>query len=184
MVQTAFKEWAVVVEALGSGKQIVILRKGGIAEGTCGFKAEHDRFWLFPTQFHQQRQGVVESASLAFEENEFPAEGILKIEFAAEVVEARRLGSLEQANQLKGQHIWRDEVIADRFDWGRDSGIYAMAVRSRRLLKPLEIPMLESYGGCKSWIELEPPVDFSLAKPVLDDSDFAVKLTAFQEALA
>jgi hypothetical protein len=70
------------------------------------------------------------------------------------------------------------------FDWGRDSGIFAMAVRSRRLLKPLELPILESYGGCKSWIELESPVDFSLAKPVLDDSDFAAKLTAFQEALA
>ena len=33
MVQTAFKEWAVIVEALGQGEQIVILRKGGIAEG-------------------------------------------------------------------------------------------------------------------------------------------------------
>ena len=126
----------------------------------------------------------MESASRAFEEIEFPAEGILKIEFAAEVVEARRLDSLEQANQLKGQHIWRDEVIADRFDWGRDSGIYAMAVRQLRLPKALGMPMLESYGGCKSWIELEPPIDFSLAKPVLDDSDFAAKLTTFQEALA
>ncbi|SVB17570.1 uncharacterized protein METZ01_LOCUS170424, partial [marine metagenome] len=41
-VQTAFKEWGVVVEALGRGEQIVILRKGGIAEGDSGFRAEHD----------------------------------------------------------------------------------------------------------------------------------------------
>ena len=95
------------------------------------------------------------------------------------MVEARRLGSLEQANQLKGQHIWCDEVIADRFDWGRDSGIYAMAVRSRRLLKPLDLPMRESYGGCKSWIEIN--ADFSDVKAVLTDEEIESKLNRFKE---
>ncbi len=65
-VQTAFKEWGVVVDALGRGEQIVILRKGGIAEVRGGFRAEHDRFWLFPTRFHQQSEGVIESARERF----------------------------------------------------------------------------------------------------------------------
>ena len=50
----AFKEWEGIVEALGHGAQIVILRKGGIAEGRAGFTPRHPRFWLFPTRFHQQ----------------------------------------------------------------------------------------------------------------------------------
>ena len=62
MVQTGFKEWAVIVEALGQGEQIVILRKGGIAEGRDGFRAEHERFWLFPTRFHQQAECVAPDA--------------------------------------------------------------------------------------------------------------------------
>ena len=33
----AFKEWHVVVEALAAGEQILLLRKGGIAEGRGGF---------------------------------------------------------------------------------------------------------------------------------------------------
>jgi hypothetical protein len=50
----AFKEWRVIVEALGAGEQILILRKGGIAEDGGGFELKAGKFWLFPTQFHEQ----------------------------------------------------------------------------------------------------------------------------------
>ena len=184
MVQTAFKEWAVIVEALGQGEQIVILRKGGIAEGRGGFRAEHERFWLFPTLFHQQAEGVVPDAAARFRSMTFPPEDVLRIQFAAKVVEARRLESLAAAERLAGQHIWRDDVIAERFDWGRDQGIYAMAVRVRQLAAPMDLPMLEEYGGCKSWIELEPSMDIDGANPVLEDVIFEQKLADFREALA
>ena len=184
MVQTAFKEWAVIVEALGQGEQIVILRKGGIAEGRGGFQAEHERFWLFPTRFHQQAEGVVPEAATRFGAMLFPPEDVLRIQYAAEVVKARRLESLAAAKRLAGQHIWRDDVIAERFDWGRDQGIYAMAVRIRQLASPLDLPMLEEYGGCKSWIELGPAMDFSTTKPVLEAAVFEQKLADFREALA
>jgi len=183
-VQIAFKEWAVVVEALGRGGQIVVLRKGGIAEGQGGFRAEQERFWLFPTRFHQQAEGVVEEARAGFEDYEWPSNDLLRIEFCAEVIEACRLDSLAQAQRLVGQHIWREEIIAERFDWGRAAGIYAMALRVRRLAAPVELPMLESYGGCKSWVELEPRMEFAGAEPVLAKDVFAEKLAAFREALA
>ncbi len=183
-MQIAFKEWAVVVEALGRGGQIVILRKGGIAEGQGGFRVEQERFWLFPTRFHQQTEGVVEEARAGFENFVWPPDDLLRVEFGAEVMEARRLDSLAQAQRLAGQHIWREEIIAERFDWGRDAGIYAMAVRVRRLAKPVELPMLASYGGCKSWVELEPPMEFEGMEPVLADADFEMKLRKFREALS
>ena len=183
-VQIAFKEWAVVVEAIGSGRQIVILRKGGIAEGGGGFKAEYDRFWLFPTRFHQQAKGVIDSEAALFTRISFPAEYVLSVEYACEVAAVKQLNSLELANRLKGQHIWRDTVIAERFDWGRDLGIYAMAVRVRRLPEPVEIPMLESYGGCKSWVQLNPKMEFAATQYVLDEAAFIEKLEAFQEALS
>jgi hypothetical protein len=179
-VRTAFKEWAVVVEALGRGGQIVILRKGGIAEGRGGFRAEHERFWLFPTRFHQQAEGVVDGS---FAELKFPAEDLVRIEFAAEVAEARQLDSLEQARRLVGQHIWKDAVIAERFDWGHEQGIYAIAVCARRLPEPVELPLLKKYGGCKSWVELDAELDFNATVPVLENEKFQKKLAAFQEAL-
>ena len=61
-MRTAFKEWAIIVDALGRGEQIVILRKGGISEGRGGFQVTQARFLLFPTLFHQQRDAVLPDA--------------------------------------------------------------------------------------------------------------------------
>ena len=178
----AFKEWGVVVDALGSGEQIVVLRKGGIAEGREGFQVEHKKFWLFPTRFHQQAEGVVESAQIRFKEHDWPVENMVRVEYFAEVKAVEKLESLTAAERLHGQHIWRDEVIAERFDWGRDEGIYAIAVRVSRLAEPVELPMVAAYGGCKSWVQLERELPLA-KKPVLNDKDFTGKLAAFRTAL-
>jgi hypothetical protein len=162
-MQQAFKEWVIVVDALMRGEQIVIFRKGGLREGRGGFQIEHSRFWLFPTLF--------------------PAPSVLRLEAFAEVVAWRQVDQLESARRLEGQHIWRNEVIAERFDWGRSRQIHAMAVRVFRLPKPVELPMLQSYGGCKSWIELESAPDTVEARPVLNDAAFFAKLKEFQNAL-
>src|SRR5688572_25350232 len=109
-VRTAFKEWAIVVDALGRGDQILILRKGGIAEGRGGFKVEHPEFLFFPTLFHQQRESVLPAAQKRFDEIAPHLSGpeTLRLEYYAEVVEWRRLESLEMVERLRGQHVWRD----------------------------------------------------------------------------
>lgn len=185
-MRTAFKEWAIVVDALGRGEQILILRKGGIAEGRAGFKPEHERFLLFPTLFHQQRESVVPSAQARYDviAPGLPGPETLRLEYTAEVAFARQLHSLAEAERLKGFHIWRDELVAERFDWGRDKSLYVMAVRIRRLPQRIELPVLPAYGGCKSWIETAVEVDDSAAVPVLSDAEFAAKLAAVEKALA
>ena len=174
-----------MVDALARGEQIVILRKGGISEGRGGFQVEHPQFLLSPTLFHQQRESVVPHAQRRFDEiaANFPSAQTLRVEFCAEVVEWRRLEVLADAERLRGQHIWRDKVIAERFDWGKSKNIFAIAVRIFRLPNPVELPILPSYEGCKSWIELEHDVDVSQAAPVLSDSEFAAKLSRFTAAL-
>jgi hypothetical protein len=184
-VRVAFKEWAIVVDALGRGEQIILLRKGGISEGRGGFQPEHSEFLLFPTLFHQQRDSVVPDAQVRYDgiAPGLPAKDRLRLEFFCEVASVRRLDSLAAAERLRGQHIWRDEVIAARFDWGKEKTIYALAVRVFRLPRVVELPTQESYGGCKSWIELETDVATDDAKPVLSDDAFAGKLNEFQRAL-
>lgn len=184
-MRIAFKEWAVVVDALGRGDQILILRKGGISEGRGGFHVEHPRFLLFPTLFHQQRESVIPSAQARFDEIAplLPSADRVRPEFFCEVAEWRRLDSLAAAGRLRGQHIWREEVIAGRFDWGREKAIFALAVRVFRLPGLVELPARESYGGCKSWIELETDVITEGSRPVLSEDAFARKRDAFREAL-
>ena len=185
-MRAAFKEWGVIVDALGRGDQVIILRKGGIDEGRGGFKMEHARFLLFPTLFHQQRDSVVPAAQSRYDEiaPNFPAPETLRLEFYAEVVLAKKLNSLAEAQALRGQHVWRGEVVAQRFDWGRDRGIFALAARIFRLPRTMELPMLPAYGGCKSWIDLDCDIDSEGARPVLADAAFAAKLNQFTSALA
>jgi hypothetical protein len=181
----AFKEWAVIVDALGRGEQIIILRKGGISEGRGGFQVQHPEFLLFPTRFHQQRDSVLPAAQARLDEIMplFPPEDRVRLEFRAAVIEWRQLDSLDSARRLLGQHVWRDEVIASRFEWGRERNIFALAVRVFRLAAPVELPMLPAYGGCKSWIELDTGVATDGAAPVLDESAWGHKLQAFRGAL-
>jgi hypothetical protein len=185
-MRIAFKEWSVINDALGTGRQILILRKGGISEGPGGFRVEHPEFLIFPTLFHQQRDSVVPESQRRYDEIQasFPAPELLRIEYFCRVVSWRRLQDLSAATRLEGQHVWRPEVIAERFDWGRSKSIFALAVRVYRLPEKVDLPMLASYGGCKSWVELEREIDTSKAAPVLNEADFSQRLQAFEQATA
>lgn len=184
-MKVAFKEWAVVVDALGRGEQIIILRKGGISEGRGGFQVEHPQFLFWPTLFHQQRDNVIAPAQSRFDEIApgLPSPEILRLEYFAEVRHWERLESLDAARRLQGQHIWREEVIAERFDWGKQKAIFALAVRVHRLPQRIELPVRPEYGGCKSWIELAEEISTSGSEPVLSDEAFAEKLKRFKQAL-
>lgn len=183
-MRIAFKEWAVVVDSLGRGEQIIILRKGGISEGRGGFQLEHNRFLLFPTLFHQQRESVQPAAQLRYDKlapDLSPA--FVRMEFFAEVVDWKFVDSVEAALRLHGQHIWREEIIRERFDWGKSKSLYAMAVRVFRLPLPIELPMRDEYGGCKSWVELDKAISTDDAQPVLTDREFTGKFDRFRAAL-
>ena len=184
-MRTAFKEWAIVVDALGRGDQILILRKGGISEGRGGFQLEHSQFLLFPTLFHQQRDSVVAPAQERYDQisPHLPPPEIVRVEFFAEVAAWRQLDSLSAAETLRGQHCWRDEIIAQRFDWGRAKNICAIALRVHRLPLAIELPMSPAYGGCKSWVEFDKDIATNGALPVLDQPAFDQKLNQFLAAL-
>ncbi|MBM3876805.1 MAG: DUF1802 family protein [Verrucomicrobia bacterium] len=109
---------------------------------------------------------------------------VVRIELVAEVVEARRLESPAQASALRGLHVWREDVIATRFKWGAEQAIHALVVRVSRLASRVELPMRDSYGGCKSWVELDTDVATEGARPVLGDAEFSRRLASLRSALA
>ena len=86
MLKTAFKEWAVICQALAEGTQALILRKGGIAEEGGEFRIEHNRFWLYPTYVHQQENGIQEDYRPMLQQlPEKPAAGVIRLTHWAEV---------------------------------------------------------------------------------------------------
>lgn len=184
-MRTAFKEWAIIVDALGRGEQILILRKGGISEERGSFQVEHPQFLLFPTLYHQQRESVTTEAQARYDQIApyLPPPEMVRLEFFAEVAVWRQLDALSTAEALRGQHCWRDGVIAERFDWGTAKNIFAIAARVHRMPLPLELPMSPAYEGCKSWVELEKDIVTTGAQPVLDQPAFDHKLNQFLAAL-
>jgi hypothetical protein len=184
-MRAAFKEWLVVVDALGHGEQILILRKGGISEGKGGFKLEHEEFLLIPTRFHQQRQAVIASAQGRFDQlqPEMPPPDKILVEFFARVESWENLKSFDDALALGGEHIWKNEVIAERFKWGREESIYAIALRVFRLPQKLIIENRPEYGGCKSWVTLAEDIEVNGSTPVLSEKDFAEKVQILRRKL-
>lgn len=176
----AFKEWSPIVEALGSGRQILLLRKGGIAEGPGGFKPEYDRFWLYPTAFHATPGKLKPQAPAA----PLPDDGPTPIHYFAEVRETHWLEDPLGLAALDPLHLWATEELAKRRTFGKCPGLYAMIVRVFRLPSPVPIPDHPSHHGCKSWITLESPPPTDNLVPVLDDDAFEARCRPIHQALA
>jgi hypothetical protein len=183
MLRHAFKEWAVVCRALASGRQSLILRKGGIQDGPNGFRVEHERFWLFPTYVHQQENGIVPEARDLFEQIDQPNAGIIRLQHWVEVREVHQLQDLNQVLKLAGQHIWSEETVRQRFEY-RQPGLFVLLARVYAVPHALEIPLTPYYEGCRSWVELERPLAISDAVPVLNDVAFAADAEALVRSLS
>ena len=145
--------------ALASGRQTVILRKGGILEAS-GFQVEAPEFFLFPTAFHQAAEKVREAAQ---------AQEPGRITHLARVAEWRRVESLQALHRLRPFHIYSDATVEERFRrWG--DGVHALVVRVYRLAAAVDVPDAARYAGCKSWFDLSFGVDPRGAEPVMSDS--------------
>jgi hypothetical protein len=177
MSSIAFKEWQVVCDALATGRQSILLRKGGIHEGRQGFSFAHESFFLFPTRFHAQENQVREGEVTVMPEWQ-PGDA-LSITHHAEALWAVTLTDWEKAAMLEPFHIYSEDTVRERFDWegkGMASGsIHAALVRVRELARPWELPYQPAFGGCRSWITLpEAPAGWrESARPVLADEAFS-----------
>jgi hypothetical protein len=169
MKSIGFKEWALVCEALGSGRQSVILRKGGIAEGRDGFAFNHREFFLFPTFFHEQLGKIRDSNA----EIPRPNKSHVALHFFAKVEHALTIEKWSAAAGLTPFHILQESVVRERFEDERATGIHVAFVRVFQIEPEWILPNEKSYGGCRSWVQLpDAPATLQL-RPVLDDAAHA-----------
>src|SRR5947208_3456909 len=134
---TALKEWASVIAALGRGEQVVLIRKGGLADPNFGLEA--DRFYLFPTNYHDAGGGEPES---------------IPITHWAEVVRTWQVRDLETLRRLEPLVALDRATLETRYRFRPDQAINVIAVRTWRLPKPAPVRTNEAYGGCRSWVSV------------------------------
>lgn len=184
----AFKEWEAIVEALGRGAQIIILRKGGIAEGRTGFQAKHPKFWLFPTRFHQQWEKTKPELRRLVTPTPEPDGKETALHYFAEVTDTLYLSTWEQVERLGDAHFWGEEILRERFGYhdrpGMEQGLHMLIVRVSKINLTHRLPPSPDYDGCKSWIEV--PADWSqdIAVPVVRAEEFATRRSRILSAVA
>ena len=170
----ALKEWAIAIDALETGRTIVLLRKGGIREQGNRFKVEQTQVILYPTYEHQQPhllkddlQTQVNPVPSGWHPETVQISSVAAITDVFQVTEAAILGSLLPF------HIGNDQFAAERFQWKPKSPLYLLLLRVSKLAQPRLIPYQSDYGGCRSWIDLAIAIDLEGATPVLSDSAYS-----------
>lgn len=178
-IQLACKEWASVCAALASGRQSLLLRKGGIAEPSGDFQVQSKWFWLYPTYVHQQQTQLRETQWLEKGEAFRAHDKKILLFHLAEVVETFQLTKFEILEKLEPFHVLSKECVSSRFAY-RTPGLTVMIVRIHKVATPIEIDEAHFYLGCKSWVNLADPLVVNATSTVLSAEDFSSELDEIQ----
>jgi hypothetical protein len=170
-LQIALKEWAAVCSALETGRQMILLRKGGIFEAAGEFELENPRFLLFPTYLHQNLKMLKPEAHGGFEPRSAEPEQI-RLSAAAEVADIVRLSSRAQMDAIEAEHIWTPPLIEMRFSYRPENPLYLLLLRVYRVGQPVTVANTPAYAGCKSWVPLEQAINAKGARAVIADQEF------------
>jgi len=200
----ALKEWAVVCKALEEGRQVILLRKGGIMEYRQGFEVKHTDFFLYPTFEHQSKESLQPNYVNKLDTvlQNAPVNNRNRITSCASVVLVKEITNKSVLGRLEKYHIWNDHYINLRVSYNPKRPLNVVVLRVYKMKTPLEVDVKPELAGCKSWI----PVQLLLSdtklqqeydnqsgsaidkvkpdcKPVFNDSEFTEILTELQEVL-
>ena len=183
--QLALKEWAVTVDALARGQQILLLRKGGIHETGKDFRVMHREFLLYPTYEHQRAELLkpAEQPALSQLLASPPPSDTITFSHWARAEEILEVEAQERVDDLSPHHIWTDEYAQSRLRWKPMLPLSILLLRVYRLAAPVAVPYLKEYGGCTSWVDIMPRIDLGPLEPALTDSEFAREVAAVKGSL-
>lgn len=163
---TALKEWSTVIDALGHGDQVVLVRKGGIADPKFGLEASE--FYLYPTYFHQ---------------GESEHRPRVAISHWCEVIRTWSLRDADVLHRLAPLVSIPVETLDARYRFRPDQALHIIGVRVHALPRAVEIAFHDEYAGCRSWLSVDDEIDVEGSKPVLSDAALNAKLEAIDSLL-
>jgi len=167
----ALKEWQAVCTALVTGRQCILLRKGGIHEVEGKFELETSKFLLFPTYLHQNIDWIKPpDRQLADSKSAEPE--TIQIPGYATVEHIWQVKSREQMERLDADHIYLPPLIDMRFNYKPQNPLYLMLLRAYRFANPPTVVNTPAYAGCRSWVPLEAPFPTDSATPAINDHEF------------
>ena len=176
----ALKEWAIICKALEDGKQMLLLRKGGIMEYRKGFEVKHNEFLLYPTFEHQSIESIKaeykekikeisEEHNISYNnnrkkidknDNNFNTANNNIIKLLAKVEDVIEISDKFTLSELRDYHIWSDEYVTMRMNYNPSKPMNVLLLRIYKIRKPLIVDINDKWAGCKSWIDIETDREF------------------------
>lgn len=180
MLMIALKEWAIICKALEDGKQMLLLRKGGIMEYRKGFEVKHNEFLLYPTFEHQSIESIKAEykeklKEILEEQNKYYNNNRKKIDkdnknfnivsnniikLLAKVEDVIEISDKLTLSELRDYHIWSDEYVTMRMNYNPSKPMSVLLLRIYKIRKPLIVDINDKWAGCKSWIDIETDREF------------------------
>lgn len=169
----ALKEWSILCHELQAGRQVFLLKKGGIHDRRKEFEMDHRAFFLFPTYFHAKAEELVPEVHAELERltREAPPESEVHLSLYCEVAGAKFVEDLDTLHGLKGLHVYSEGTVDSRYRYRRP-GVWVVTVRAYRLPEEVVVPNTDEYAGCVSWVSLDEAIDPATATPVLGEEEF------------
>ena len=176
----ALKEWAIICKALEDGKQMLLLRKGGIMEYRKGFEVKHNEFLLYPTFEHQSIESIKAEykeklKEILEEQNKYYNDNRKKIDkdnknfntvsnniikLLAKVEDVIEISDKLTLSELRDYHIWSDEYVTMRMNYNPSKPMSVLLLRIYKIRNPLIVDINDKWAGCKSWIDIETDREF------------------------
>ena len=176
-LSAALKEWEITVKALEQGNTILLLRKGGIKEISGQFQVNHNSILLYPTYEHQKPH-LLKSDYAKFIHampSGYHPETVI-ISSWAKITNIFQVKKLSIIQQLYPDHIWSENFVKQRFNWKANQPLFVMLLRVFLLPQPVTIPYESTYGGCRSWIQLNQDISSLNSYPVISDDTYHKKV--------
>lgn len=166
-INKCLKEWNATVEALGQGKQTVLIRT---------YKTTLKEFLLYPTVSYANKDNYLESFQnkhQAFvEENALPKKEGDKVEIKYyATLEKIAEKSAQSTSRLQKFYIWTPEHVKSYL---RGKNTYVWALRVYELKEPF---MAEPTPGAIRYANLKKEVSLEGIEPVLSDEEFSKIIT-------
>ncbi len=153
----ALKEWSATIDALVSGDQLFLLRKGGIRETNRHFELPHRRFLLYPTHFHEADLLLKPKFMHLVDSKDSVARETVLFKAFAEVTDVLSVSNADALYALSELHIWSEEFVTKRIAWKPRHAADLIVLKTYTLSSPIRMPVEPHHKGCKSLRSNRPP---------------------------
>ena len=183
--QMALKEWAITIEAMAKGDQVLLLRKGGIHEDGKDFRVIHREFLFYPTYLHQKEDLLQPAHQPALHRMLEQPQDFEKVTFSywANAEEVLEISDQEKVNDLEPHYIWTTDYAQSRLHWKPMLPLSVLLLRVYKLGKPVTVQYLPDYGGCTACVEVLSRVEHGTMKPVVSDTKLLDRLSEIKGCL-